>query len=175
VGRPRPKLTDEQLRQLSGGCLANAVDLLNEALILVDEDRLPRAVFLSLLAFEELLKSRYCEMTLTDDWPAFWKGFRDHKTKLENASTYLGEEVPQEAVAALIEMRERTLYVEVHHDGRTLTPRGLVDPGGLNPEFIRSWVTRLSTIGSRLTVEYHSRNPDGGRGLPAKETEGPDL
>jgi hypothetical protein len=39
----------------------------------------------------------------------------------------------------LTHWRERCLYVEVSHPGNPQTPRGLVDPGGLDASSIEVW------------------------------------
>jgi AbiV family abortive infection protein len=154
MSRARPRISPKQRNTLAGACLGNALDLLSEAMILLDNERVPRAVFLTLVSLEETLKSRYCQLAPTDDWGEFWTGFRDHATKLGNADEYLGEAIPDGLVETLVKMRERCLYVEVHHDGRTLTPPGLVDPGGLDSKIVRGWILWLTGIDGRLKREW---------------------
>ena len=45
----------------------------------------------------------------------------------------------EELTGVLKHWRERCLYVEVSHQGNPLTPRGLIDPGGLNAESIATF------------------------------------
>jgi AbiV family abortive infection protein len=60
MSRFKPTLTDEQRWNLAGACLANSADLLDDAVALLRSDRLPRGAFLLLVAWEEMLKARYC-------------------------------------------------------------------------------------------------------------------
>jgi len=54
---------------------------------MLDNERAPRAAFLTLVAFEELLKSRYTELAPTDDWRTFWQGFPLPPTKTDEFAT----------------------------------------------------------------------------------------
>ena len=73
---------------------------------------------------------------------------------MKNAELYLGEPVPEGVAEVLLELRERSLYVEVFHDGRVLTPRGLVDPGQLDGAVVRGWIGWLNEVASRLRTEW---------------------
>ena len=70
----------------------------------------------------------------------FWTTFRSHERKVALAQRDFGLQEPAEAsYDHLLNLRERCLYVDVFHDGRTLTPNGLVQPGGLTAGFMGRW------------------------------------
>ena len=71
--------------QLFRAALSNGNDLLDDALVLADADRFPRAYALAVLAWEELSKAELCLMPLLlpEITPEdFWQRFRDHEGKL---------------------------------------------------------------------------------------------
>ena len=124
---------------------------------------LPYATFLIGAAWEELMKDRYCVDTGGPSWPDWWKGFRDHKTKMALAERYWPE-LPTDQAATLRDLRERSLYVEVKQDGDPLTPRGLVEPGGLRRDFLQGlsrWISGECLATLQRLAEPH------GLSLPA--------
>ena len=127
----RPRLKAQQREWLAAACLKNADELVTEALLMA-AGSVPRGSFLVLSAFEELLKALYCESGEdADDVKTFWTTFRSHERKVALAQRDFGLQEPAEAsYDHLLNLRERCLYVDVFHDGRTLTPNGLVQPGG---------------------------------------------
>ena len=149
--RHRPVLSDDKRIRLAMACARNVGDLLREADALMTEGALPYALFLVGSAFEELMKCRYCLDQAAPDWPTWWRGFRNHETKVELARQYWPDLRP-DATSHLLELRERCLYVEVKQDGDPLTPRGLVDPGDLRADFVRGWSLWIHGEG-RATLE----------------------
>lgn len=141
MARPRPKLTDAQRETLAIACYQNALQLSAEALLLLTEGSVPRGAFLTFASFEEFLKALYCESDEhRDDPKAFWAGFRSHETKMQQARRYVLPEHAEETFARVLEIRERCLYVDTWHDGRALTPGGLVEPGGLDRKMLAGWL-----------------------------------
>jgi len=149
--RQRPILSDEQRIRLATACLDNCLHLLNESELLVHHGALPYAQFLVGAAYEEVLKATYCIDEGAPTWKAWWHGFRSHKTKLDLAGRYWAD-LPPDSTRRLLDLRERCLYVEVKADGEPLTPRGLVDPGGLDANFILGWSRWIKSEG-RATLE----------------------
>lgn len=142
TAKPRPRLTRQQLDWLAAASFDNARRLLDESLILVKNGSLPRAGLLVETALEEYAKARLCERQdeVSGGRNAFWKAFYAHPMKLRELSGLLEGVVPDVVVDKLIEFRERSLYVQPHHDGRTLTPNGLVTAGGLDTTFLERWI-----------------------------------
>jgi AbiV family abortive infection protein len=91
--RERPVLSDDQRVRLATACLENALNLLRESEIFVNNGALPYAQFLLGSAWEEVLKARYC-VDEGGTWKKWWDGFRDHKTKLDLARGVLAESSP---------------------------------------------------------------------------------
>jgi AbiV family abortive infection protein len=141
LGRARPQLSVKQRFELGGASVANATDLRKDAQLLLDQGRFQRAAFLLYACMEELLKAHLCLRGEPTDWNKFWGTFRDHERKLALLSEIdpgsRGE--TKEVKRLLTHWRERCLYVEASHPGDPLTPRGLVDPGGLNAGTIASF------------------------------------
>jgi len=134
MGRARPRLSTVQRFELGGASVANAIDLRRDAQVLHDADRMQRAAYLLYACMEELLKAHLCLTDGPADWGDFWATFRDHPRKLALiAEVDPGQpERTAEFVKVLTYWRERCLYVEVSQRGDPLTPRGLVNPGGLD-------------------------------------------
>lgn len=93
---PLPPRSD--LLGLFRAALANSKDLLQDAQLLADAGSFPRAFALATLSWEELSKAHLCllavllsEMTPED----FWKGFRDHGSKLNRAYAFAGFMQPE--------------------------------------------------------------------------------
>jgi AbiV family abortive infection protein len=86
-GSEGPELTTEQLRLLALKAHANALELVDEAMLLFEHGHFARCVFLTQIAGEELGK---CHLTMTSipklllgkmHWSRFWQRFRSHKEK----------------------------------------------------------------------------------------------
>jgi AbiV family abortive infection protein len=169
TGRARPRLSTKQRFELAGASVANAIDLNADARVLLASGRLQRAAFLLYACVEELLKGHLCLRGDPDDWTEFWRTFRDHDRKLAQ----LDEVDPgqpanvDELIAVLTRWRERCLYVEVSHPGNPLTPRGLVDPGGLDAEGLTPFTQWIDQQIPRFIERLKDLEPTM-RGLRAK-------
>lgn len=118
--------------------LRNAENLISEAKLLYEANRIPRAYTLSHLAREELAKIpmlfRVGAQILagtTPDWRNFWKRFRDHKAKIRNdlvvqavaTSSVIGDAAPEllEVMVATVDLRNdrknNSLYVSFSDTG----------------------------------------------------------
>jgi len=85
LGHVPPIPPRDDLLALFRAALSNGNDLLDDALVLADADRFPRAYALAVLAWEELSKAELCLMPLLlpEITPEdFWQRFRDHEGKL---------------------------------------------------------------------------------------------
>jgi AbiV family abortive infection protein len=81
----RPMPTTDELLELANAALSNAEELLNDAVLLAEAGRFPRAYALAALACEESAKSSQC---LSSTWSIctpgwFWARFNNHPVKLE--------------------------------------------------------------------------------------------
>lgn len=135
----RPALTEYQRWNLAGACLANAKDLLRESRVLLDAEALTRSAFVLLAAFEEALKARYVLREPSGNWKEWWAGFRSHEAKLWGEAKRLAPEVPEAMARTLVDLREKSLFVDIGPTGDPLTPRGLLDPGGLDRDALLRW------------------------------------
>jgi AbiV family abortive infection protein len=127
----------DDLRVLMQAALDNAKDLLNDAQLLADAGRFPRALALATLSWEELSKADLCAlaMVLPEVTPGyFWEHFRDHEGKLARVHAFATFMQPKpigsvedwaERVKALSkatqDLKERSLYVDCRR-GRILFP-----------------------------------------------------
>lgn len=116
--------------------LANARRLYNDAVSLRHADRLPSALMVAGLAADELGKhalvsSFYTRDQTNEEWRKFWRRFRNHEAKLDDAllgswtGDLLSEDPPPDAAAF---HRERLLatYVDVADDGTVSAPSEVV-------------------------------------------------
>jgi hypothetical protein len=55
-----------------------------------------------------------------------------HETKLWDEARRLAPDLPEDMARTLLQLREKSLYVDVGPTGDPLTPRGLMDPGELD-------------------------------------------
>jgi hypothetical protein len=62
-------------------------------------------------------------------------------------------------VRTLATLRERCLYAAVKANGDPLTPRGLVDPGGLDSRVLLGWAAWIGDAGKRTTQELDAARP----------------
>ncbi len=161
TGPARPRLSFKQRYELAGASVANAIDLKGDALVLLAQGRLQRAAFLLYSSVEEVLKAHLCLREDPEDWTEFWRTFRDHDRKL----ALLKEVDPaqpantDELIAVLTHWRERCLYVEVSHPGNPLTPRGLVDPGGLDADGLAPFPRWIDQESRRLIGRLKELEP----------------
>ena len=98
VGRASPEraLSLDEAAAGTTSCFWNASALLDEARLLAQVDRYPRAVALTVLALEELGKIPDLHDTAAtaqvsgsaDGWLPFWKRFRSHKSKQHRIAAY---------------------------------------------------------------------------------------
>lgn len=156
--RARPVLTEDQRINLSGACLATAIDTLGDARGLLNSNALARGTFLLIVSLEEMCKARYCLHAEAESWSKWWDGFRDHKTKMAEIVRY-APDVPKDQLGQLLTLRERCLYADVSPAGDPLTPRGIVDPGGLDRDMMlgfSKWVE--DAIGRTLEELKPPRN-----------------
>jgi AbiV family abortive infection protein len=86
-----PSLSVPELEDLMIAVDENAGMLVEDAMLLLDAGRVPRAYALAELAAEELGKLLMVSATAVDvalgqpfDWPRFWHRFRDHRPKAWN-------------------------------------------------------------------------------------------
>jgi AbiV family abortive infection protein len=138
-------LTTEQLGDLARKTLDNAVSLLNEAEGLANFGRYPRAMALGVLAAEEFGKFQMCFRASahspddTEYWKDFWKRFKGHAPKYQNAVDMVLMGVPAEDarrfqaeferhVEADQERKFAGLYVDVDDDGVVWHPSDAVGP-----------------------------------------------
>jgi AbiV family abortive infection protein len=123
-----PLPSRDDLLQLMQEALANAKDLLNDAQLLFDASRFPRALALATLSWEELSKADLCALAMalpevTPDY--FWEHFRDHEGKLARVHAFAAFMQPKpigpvedwaERVKSLSKstqgLKERSLYVD---------------------------------------------------------------
>lgn len=155
MGRARPRLTDEQRIRIAVASLENTKHLLDDSALLLGHDRLSSSAFLAVAALEETLKARYCLHQEAASWGKWWSGFRDHRAKLRMAPQ-LAPQASPEMLEQMVEFRERSLYVEGGHSGQPLTPKGLVDPGGLNREIILAWHPQIKAEQQAALMEIAS-------------------
>jgi hypothetical protein len=147
----RPPLTEYQRWNLAGACLANATDLLRDSRTLLGAGATTRAAFVLLASLEEMLRARYCLRQPTGTWREWWTVFRNHEAKFEEARR-LSPELPEDMARTLLDLRVRSLYVDTDSSGDPLTRRGLVDPGGLDPNVLAGWSNWVqSEIGRTLS------------------------
>jgi AbiV family abortive infection protein len=122
-----PLPSRDDLLALVRAALGNAKDLLNDAQLLADAGRFPRALALATLSWEELSKADLCALTMalpevTHDY--FWEHFRDHEGKLARVHAFAAFIQPEpigsvedwaERVKVLSkstqDLKERSLYV----------------------------------------------------------------
>jgi len=62
-----------------------------------------------------------------------------HETKLWDEARRLAPDLPEDMARTLLQLREKSLYVDVGPTGDPLTPRGLMDPGGLDRAALLRW------------------------------------
>jgi AbiV family abortive infection protein len=132
------KLTFEQIATGISACLENATALVNDARLLLDAGRPPRALFNLLAANQELGKigilTEMARMhpTAQSEWGLMWKEFRKHERKAAHA---LADALPDEVrtVEAFIplaarlpevayfaeRLRQASLYVDFDSQGKT--------------------------------------------------------
>lgn len=107
-------------------CLGNAMSLVEEAMILAEHERYPRAIALSLIAWEELGKLPMLQASPrygsdAKEWKkGLWKRFRNHVDKLflqEHVFPTQQSSSPAAPLSMLpiAEVRERMLYAD--HNG----------------------------------------------------------
>lgn len=88
----RPVPSDEHLLELIGALIANATALAQDAALLLEHDRYPRAYALAALASEELGKVYLCLDAVLSrkeiEPKRFWKLWREHDDKLDSAGAY---------------------------------------------------------------------------------------
>lgn len=135
--REQPILSNQQRIRLAEACLTNARDLLQASEALTTPRSLPYRQFLVGAALEEVLKATYCIDEGAASWPKWWKGFTDHKAKMRLLRRHV-EDLPEDAGASLLRLRERCIYVEPNAEGDPLTPYGLVEPGHLDEAYVGS-------------------------------------
>jgi len=126
-------------------CFRNACSLLDDAALLLSNDRYARSVFLVATALEELCKAHllltFSEQLLTEanlKTSDFWKTFRDHRSKSALQAALAAYELsPQEAttLAFLSSLREKMLYVDLD-EGEWIGPDGFITERAAN-EFLR--------------------------------------
>jgi AbiV family abortive infection protein len=160
-------LTLEQIASLAEKTLANSVALLDEADGFLYLGHYPRAFALGVLAAEEFGKHMMCHGIAafagkrSGNWDDFFKRFRNHQPKYENAvSMALGHVVDEERRDDLLraftdivkndQARKLSgLYVDIR-DGEAVSPEEAIDEGlaeetlfVLN-ELIRNWAARFA-------------------------------
>jgi AbiV family abortive infection protein len=132
-----PLPSHDDLLLLLRAALANAKDLLNDAQLLADAGRFPRALALATLSWEELSKADLCALAIglpenTPDY--FWERFRDHEGKLSRVHAFAAFLRPEpigsvEEYAKRVkglskstnDLKERGLYVD-YRRGKMLLP-----------------------------------------------------
>jgi AbiV family abortive infection protein len=130
------RLTSQQMAEVALEALKNARRLYDDAMILRIGDRLPSALMVAGLAADELGKhilvsSFYIRDQTEDEWRNFWKRFRRHEAKLDDAllSAWAGDllsEDPPPDAAAFHQERLLATYVDVSDDGAVSTPSEVV-------------------------------------------------
>jgi AbiV family abortive infection protein len=132
---PLPSRND--LRVLLRSALTNAKDLLDDAQVLVEAGRFPRALALATLSWEEVSKADLCALAIalpeiTPDY--FWEHFRNHEGKLSRVHAFANFLRPEpigsvEEYARRVkgqskstqDLKERGLYVD-YRRGKVLLP-----------------------------------------------------
>jgi hypothetical protein len=62
-------------------------------------------------------------------------------------------------VETLTTLRERCLYADVKENGDPLTPRGLIDPGGLEGAVLLGWAAWIRDEGVKTVGELEATRP----------------
>jgi AbiV family abortive infection protein len=143
-------LTSAQLAELAKAVLENANDLLDDAYVLLEKQRWPRAYALAVLAAEEIGKFQLCivagtyEPTNNEAWAKFWKSFITHGPKLTNWVGQLIDSLDwdlttegqskwakewharRESAAVVLELKMAGFYVDFT-EGHVHRPSELVD------------------------------------------------
>jgi AbiV family abortive infection protein len=132
-----PLPSHDDLQVLLRSALANAKDLLDDAQVLVDAGRFPRALALATLSWEEVSKADLCALAImlpeiTPDY--FWEHFRNHEGKLSRVHAFAGFLRPEsighmEEYAKKVkgqskstqDLKERGFYVD-YRRGKVLLP-----------------------------------------------------
>jgi AbiV family abortive infection protein len=139
-------------------CYVNAVDLLQDAKLLADADRVPRAIALTVLALEELGKipdliDTAVLASISSDasgWSSFWRRYRDHNSKQTRIANYrrtIGTEIgsqtmfvnpgpyasflPPDLGRSLDLLKLRSLYVDFWENRFVLPGTVAVDHGSI--------------------------------------------
>jgi AbiV family abortive infection protein len=127
----------DDLEALIRAALANAKDLLNDAVLLVNSGSFPRALALATLSWEELSKADLCALAMVlpeITAEQFWSHFRDHEGKLIRVHALAGFMRPEpigpiSGYAKKIrgrsrstqDLKERGLYID-YRQGKVLLP-----------------------------------------------------
>src|SRR6266487_3986865 len=116
--------------------LSNARRLYDDAVSLRQGDRLPSAFMVAGLAADELGKhilvsSFYAREQTDEEWRKFWRRFRSHESKLDDAllGTWAGDlvsEDPPPDVAGVHQERLLETYVDVSANGTVSAPSWVV-------------------------------------------------
>lgn len=152
-------------RALAVALLGNADDLLDEAELLLANDRPVRALALSICAAEELAKIEFCldALTLGDPIPASnSRQWRDHKDKILSTlalDVAFVHESPAAAVGhlrseadALAQARMACLYVD--HSGEDIrSPKDVTSDAGSLVKRLRANSRLLHSVLDRATPE----------------------
>lgn len=122
------RLTEQEIETLGDMCLANARELLEDALVLHHYESYARAAALAVVAIEELGKRNTLWRAVNfgdndEEWKLFWKRFRDHKTKSSLGNELIDRDSIEAAIwddlhtkGAFIGIREAALYVDLRQD-----------------------------------------------------------
>jgi AbiV family abortive infection protein len=136
-------LSPEQLGVIGRKSLDNAVALLDDADLLLEHARFPRASALAVLAAEEFGKMLMAFGALSlepgdeQGWRRFWRRFKGHNPKYANAAMMLDAFVPEEDVSGYLEAMDEFVsgsiaqkmagfYVDVENDGTVAAPQDVI-------------------------------------------------
>lgn len=143
-GRCDP-LSVAQLAQVARKAMDNALDLIDDAELLLAAGRFPRALALAILAGEEFGKFMMAQSVVGDLpgddtlWREFWRRFTNHTEKAGNATGWAATladdqdfrrayfENIEQHVEADQDAKFAGLYVDVRFDGTVVAPSEVID------------------------------------------------
>lgn len=167
-GKRSSPLSPEQLAAVGRKSLNNALLLLDDARLLLDNERHARASALAVLAAEEFGKMLMAFGALTLDpadkqgWRRFWTRFVSHNPKYANAAMMMDAFMPEEDVSAFFESMQvfvsgsiaqkmAGLYVDVGEEGTVTAPEEVIDG-----ELAQAMLTSIDTV-----IRTHARMWEG--------------
>lgn len=161
----RPIPSTEDLLKLAEAALLNAEALLDDALLLAESGRFPRAHALATLACEEAGKSNQCLRAMwgvsSPKW--FWARFNNHQVKLEPVYAYSivasGERIESERVFAdSVRKSSRSAHLRKLHGLYVNFADGMIQvPGEITEQESLAMLNEARTLLDRQKASWSSR------------------